>query len=303
LDRTRQLGPGAALGLIGLCAIWGLGQVAIKVGNSGISPLMQAGLRSVGATLLLFIWCRASGVRLHEPGGAWRPVVAGLLFALEFLLLYRGLEYTSAARSVVFLNTSPFFVALGAHWTIAGDRFTPAKIFGLTAAFAGVLVAFSDGLRASTHTSVIGDAMCLGAAIAWGATTVLVKATALARLRPERTLMYQLAVSACILPIASVLAGEAGVSSPSPPVLAAFGYQVIAIAFFSYVVWFWFIAHYPASQVASFVFLTPIFGVAAGALLLGEEVNAALAIALVLIAAGIYVINRPVRADEALSKL
>ncbi len=294
MESTRPLGLGAALGLIGLCAIWGLGQVAIKVGNSGISPLMQAGLRSVGATLLLFIWCRARGVRLHEPDGAWRPgVIAGLLFALEFLLLYWGLEYTSAARSVVFLNTSPFFVALGAHWVVAGDRFTPGKIFGLIAAFAGVLVAFSDGLRASTHASVIGDAMCLGAAIAWGATTVLIKATALARIRPERTLMYQLAVSACVLPAASLLAGEAGVTSLSPLVLTAFGYQVIAIAFISYVLWFWFLTRYPASQVASFVFLTPVFGVAAGAVLLDERVNAALSIALILIAAGIYVINRP----------
>ena len=297
--QQRSIGPGASLGLVTLCAVWGFGQVTIKIGNTGISPLLQAGLRSVGAAILLFAWCRWQNIRLLEKDGTWWPgVFAGLLFAVEFLLLYWGLQYTTAARSVLFLNTSTFFVALGAHLTIEHDKLTKPKIAGLIAAFTGVLVAFSDSLSMPTWHALIGDAMTLGGAIAWGATTVLVKATKLARIRPERTLMYQLVVSAIALLAASASIGESGFTHVTPLVISALAYQIVAIAFASYLAWFWFIAHYPASQVASFAFLTPVFGVIAGTTLLREPLSTGLIAALALIATGIYIINRPQLAPD-----
>ena len=222
---------------------------------------------------------------------------AGVLFAIEFLLVYWGLEYTTAARSVLFLNTSPFFVALGAHAVLANDRFTTAKILGLSYACAGVAVAFHDSLTAPSLRMLLGDAMVLAAAFAWGATTVLVKATKLAAIEPERTLLYQLFVSALALIAASLAIGEPGLFAVTPTVLGALAYQTIIVAFISYVSWFWYIAHYPASRVASFVFLTPVFGVIAGAVILDEPVTPALLAALALIAAGIYIINRPTARD------
>jgi len=291
---NRHLGLGASLTLVGLCAMWGLAQVAIKVGNSGISPLLQAGLRSVGATLLVVAWCRSRGIRLIVRDGTLVPgILAGVLFTAEFLLLYWGLDYTTAARSTIFLNSSPFFVAIGAHWVIPGDRFSTAKVVGLIAAFVGVIVAFSDSLQLPTLRALIGDIMCLGAAAAWGATTVLIKATSLARIAPERTLAYQLVVSSVALCTGSWLLGEPGITNANWLVISALLYQIIGVAFGSYLVWFWLIAHYPASRVASFVFLTPLFGVFAAAILLHDHVNAALIASLLLIAGGIYIINRP----------
>jgi len=296
------LGPAAALGLTGLCALWGLGQVAIKVGNAGISPVFNAGLRSAGAAVLLTFWCRYRNIALlRRDGTAAAGIAAGLLFAAEFLFLYWGLEYTSAARSVVFLNTSPFFVALGAHVVLANDRLTVAKSIGLVAAFAGVAIAFSDGMRAPTLHMLIGDAMALTAAIAWGATTVLVKGTKLARIEPERTLLYQLVVSAVVLLAASLAVGERGFFNVTPLVACALLYQTVVVACISYLTWFWFIKHYPASSVASFVFLTPVFGVLAGAWLLDEAISSRLIVALVLIAAGIYITNRPRRVAVAVA--
>jgi len=296
VDGQRHLGPAAALGLIGLCALWGLGQVAIKIGNSGISPIFNAGLRSAGSMLLVAAYCRARGIRIWQNDGTWSPgVAAGVLFAVEFLLLYWGLEYTTAARSVVFLNTSPFFVAIGAHLVLANDRLTAMKAIGLLAAFLGVAIAFRDGLTAPTPRMLIGDAMVLAGALAWGATTVLIKATKLARIEPERTLLYQLVVSAVALIAASLAAGEPGVVAMTPLVAAALAYQTIVVAFASYVAWFWFIAHYPATRVSSFIFLTPVFGVIAGAVILNEPISSSLIVALALIAIGIYMTNRPSR--------
>jgi drug/metabolite transporter (DMT)-like permease len=289
----RHLTFGAALGLVALAAIWGFGQVAIKLGNQGISPLMQAGLRSIGSMALVFAWCRWRGIRVIEHDGTlWPGVACGLLFALEFLLLYWGLEYTTAARSVVFLNTSPFFVAIGAHFLIAGDRLTRAKAIGLAAAFSGVVVAFSAALRAPTLHSVMGDAMVLGAATAWAGTTVLIKGTSLSRIRPERTLLYQLATSAIALPLASLALGQPGITNVTPIVALALTYQIVLIAFASYMAWFWYLSRYQASRVAPFAFLSPVFGVIAGSVVLHERLSVDLLIALGLIGGGLWLVNR-----------
>lgn len=279
-----------------LCAAWGLNQVAIKVANVGVSPLYQCGLRSIGAVLLLMLWARWRGIPLWNRDGSLPAGLAvGALFAVEFLLIYQGLTYTSASRGVLFLYTAPFVVALGTHWWVPDDKLSAAKVTGLSVAFAGLLIAFAEGLRLPNRQELIGDALCLAGAVAWGATTVTIKATRLARIRAEKTLFYQLAVSAVALPVVAALVGERGVFAPTPLVWAAMAYQVVIVAFASYAAWFWLMTCYPASRLAAFSFLTPVFGVLFGGWLLNEPVTLGLAAALVLIAAGIYLVNKPAR--------
>lgn len=291
LDRT------AVVILLLCCACWGLSQIAIKIANAGISPVLQAGLRSAGAAGLLLAWCRLRRIPLFgHDGTLWWGIAAGLLFALEFLLVYWGLSYTTASHGVVFVYTSPFVVALGAHAFVANDRLTRLRLLGLCAAFAGLLLAFADSLRLPSRIELVGDVMCFAGAIAWGATTVLIKASPLARCRPEKTLFYQLGVSAIVLPAAArLLFGEPFALVPSAPVLLALGYQIVLVAFVSYATWFWLVAHYPASRLSAFSFLTPVFGVVFGALLLRETVTPLLLAAVALICAGIYLVNRPAR--------
>lgn len=288
LDRT------AIVTLIVLCSCWGLNQVATKVGNSGISPVTQAMLRSLGAALLLIVWARLRGLRLLDRDGTlWLGIVAGLLFGLEFLLIYWGLLFTTASRAVLFVYSAPFVVAIGAHLFIPGERLTPGKLLGLLAAAGGLVLAFADRIALTTPMAIVGDAMCLIAAVAWGATTVLVKATRLRRISAEKTLFYQLAVSALMLAVIAIAVREPGVFALTPIVLLSLIYQFAIVAFASYLAWFWLITRYPASQLASFSFLTPIFGVVAGAVLLDEPIGIELAGAVALIAAGIYLVNRP----------
>lgn len=292
----RALDRSAVLLMVLLCAVWGLNQVTIKLGNGGISPVMQAGLRSVGSVVLLLVWCRARGVPLATRDGTLVAGMAtGLMFAAEFLILYWGLSYTTASRGVLFLYTTPFFVAVGAHLFLPGDRLTRSKAMGLAAAFVGVMIAFADSLRLPSQRELIGDLMCLGAAMLWGGTIIIVKASRLAQASPEKMLFYQLGLSAVVLPPLSLLIGEPGVFAPSATVLLALAYQIVIVAFASYVAWFWLIARFPASRVSAFSFLTPVFGVAFGGFLLREPLGPGLIGALVLIAAGIYLVNRPER--------
>ncbi|HXZ00437.1 MAG TPA: DMT family transporter [Stellaceae bacterium] len=288
-----QLDAAAILLMVLLCACWGFNQVAIKLANAGISPMLQAGIRSLGSALLLWAWCSRRGVALlQRDGSLGLGILIGLLFGGEFVFLYWSLVFTAASRAVLFLYTAPFVVALGAHVFIPGERLRPVQALGLASALAGTTLAFGDALRFPTSRELLGDGMAFIAALLWGATTVVVKASRLVRINPAKTLFYQLGVSALLLPALSWAAGERGVTAPTPLVLAMLAYQIVVVAFASYLTWYWLIARYPAGRLASFSFLTPLFGLLAGALLLGEPVSAALAAALALVGIGIYLVNR-----------
>lgn len=279
-----------------LCACWGLNQVTIKIAAEGISPLFQAGARSLGSAVMLALWCWARGSSLRLPPETWGiGFITGLLFAGEFLLIYLGLQYTTVARSILCLYTAPFFMALGAHYFVPGDRLSSHKIVGLVAAFGGVALVIADDSTpqaASGDHQLVGDLMCLMAGLGWGAATIMIKATRLAAIGSEKTLFYQLCVSALVLLPASVVVGERGVFAPSLTVVASLGYQIVIVAFASYAAWFWLVNRYAASRLAVLTFLTPVFGVLAGHFILGEPVGRMLMAALALIVSGIYLVNR-----------
>lgn len=282
--------------LLACCAAWGMNQVAIKVGNSGISPVLGAGLRSLAATLLLLAWCGLRGVRLFQRDGSLgHGVVIGLLFAGEFVFLYGGLVFTTASHSVIFLYTAPFFVAVGAHFWLPDEPLRAGKLVGLALAFAGLWLALFDSLTFPGRRELLGDVLELVAAALWAATTLVIKRRAHLGLSFEKTLFYQLALSAPVLIGLSLAVGEPGVTDLRPAVVAAFVYQAGLVAFVSYLTWFWLLAHYPASNLSGFSFWTPIFGVLAGGLLLGERLTPLLWGAVALVAVGIFLVNRPPR--------
>jgi drug/metabolite transporter (DMT)-like permease len=300
VSQRSAIGPAVAALLIALCAIWGVGQVAIKVGNQGISPLWHAAIRSAGAALLLWGWSARRSISLTRPDGtAAYGVTIATLFALEFVCVYWGFMFTTAARGVLFVYAAPFFVAVGAHWLLLGERLHGTKIAGLVVAFAGLSLAFADGLRLPTHRELLGDVLQLVGAALWAATTLIIKMRGQAT-SPHRTLFYQLAGSAVILGALAVASGEPGVMRLTAPVVVAVSYQVVVHAFASYLAWFWLLTRYPASHLHAYTFWTPLFGVLAGWLLLRDPVTPALVVAMACVALGIHLVNRdPGRARVA----
>ncbi|MDE2228579.1 MAG: DMT family transporter [Alphaproteobacteria bacterium] len=291
--KHNRLDTGAIALMALLCALWGLNQVAIKVADGGIAPVLQAGLRSAGAAVLLWLWAAARGIPLFRRDGtlALGALIAAM-FAAEFIFVFGGIVYTNASRAVLFLYTAPFVVAIGAHLFVPGERLRPIHVAGLVSAFAGIALAFADALRLPTHRELLGDAMVLLGAVFWGTTTVVIKATRLARISAHRALFYQLAGSAVILLVLSPLLGERGVFAPSVPVWAALGFQTVVVAFVTYLAWFGLIARYPVFKLSAFSFLTPLFGLIAGGALLGEPLSALLVAAVALVGVGIWLVNR-----------
>lgn len=286
-----------AVGLLVACTlIWGLGQVAAKAGLAEIPPLLQAAARSAGAAALLLAWCAWRRLPLAPGDGtAAAGLGAGLLFAGEFGCIFLGLQFTSASRMAVFLYLAPFVVALAMPLISRAERLHAAQAAGLALAFAGVVWAFAEGFTqpAAGPRQWLGDALGFAAALFWGSTTLLVRATKLSSASAEKTLLYQLGVSAVALGVAAALRGEALPAALSGTAWALLAFQTLVITFASYLVWFWLVRHYPATKISSFTLLTPVFGLLAGVALLGEPLTARLATALAAVCVGIWLVSRP----------
>ncbi len=291
---TRPLDALATAAVVVLCLSWGFNQVAVKLAIPDIPPLTQGAIRSLVAALLVAGWCRVRGVPMLNRDGTLIPgLVAGTLFGLEFLFVYQALAYTTATRAVLFLYLSPFFVVLGARIVLPADRFNRSQWAGLALSFVGMMVAFGLPTPALDPRQTLGDLMCVAAAAFWGATTLTIKASALNRTSAEKVMLYQLVVSGPILALAAWASGEHVTHWPSAVAAGALAYQAVWVVSLTYVVWFALIARYSASRLSAFSFLTPLFGVAAGHLVLGEPLTGAFAAAVALVAAGLALVNRP----------
>jgi drug/metabolite transporter (DMT)-like permease len=222
----------------------------------------------------------------------WCGLAAGTLFAIEFILIYQGLLYTTATRAVLFIYLAPFFVVIGARIVLPADLFGAAQWLGLGMSFAGMLIAFGLPTPALDPRQHIGDAMMVGGALFWAATTLTVKASALTRASAEKVMLYQLVVSGPIMAIAAFAAGERMTAVPSPLAIGSMVYQTVWVVSVTFVIWFALIARYSATRLSAFTFLTPLFGVAAGHLVLNEPLTPAFAAAVALVATGLVLVNR-----------
>jgi drug/metabolite transporter (DMT)-like permease len=277
--------------MLALTALWGFQQVTIKVIAADVSLVMQAALRSMLATLLVLAWSRLTKESLWGRDGTLAAGLgAGLLFAFEFVFIYGGLGYTNASRMSVFVYLAPPLTALGVHFFVPGERLLLGQWLGVALAFAGLVLAFAEGFFSGQNTW-FGDLCGLLAAVLWAATTVLIRVSPLARASATKTLFYQLAVSAVVLPVSSFLLAERGVSAVTPLVLASLAYQGILVAFASYLAWFWLLKRYLAARLSVLSFLTPLFGMAFGVVFLSEPLSAHIAAAALLIATGIALVN------------
>jgi len=292
--QSRPLDALAIAVTIALCLTWGFNQVAVKLAIHDIPPLIQGAGRSAIAAVLVAAYARLRKIPLLKSDGTLGAgLLAGLLFAIEFLLVYRGLLWTTATRAVLFLYTAPFFVVVGSRLFIPSDHFFPAQWLGLLISFIGIAIAFGLPTPAADPRQMLGDLMLLGAAVAWGATTIVIKASRLSRISVEKTALYQLVISAPILAIGAVILGERIDSMPSALAIGAFVYQAVWVVSVSFVVWFALILRYSANRLSAFTFLTPLFGVAAGHLVLNEPLTPAFALAVAFVAVGLVLVNRP----------
>lgn len=295
VERKQHL-DALAIGLLLACSLfWGFQQVLVKATIAELAPVFQAFVRFAGATLVLWCWCRWRGIPLFASDGSLRMgLVAGVLFSIEFALLFCAMQYSTASRVAVFAYTAPFWVAVLLPLFVRSERLRPVQWAGLLLAFLAVVLAFRDGLGGGAPpTQWIGDLLALAGAAAWGLTTVVIRgSSALSRLSAEKLLFYQVGVSSLVLPCLSLFLGEPWVWHWTLFSGVSMALQIVVGAFASYLAWMWLLGHYPATRISVFVFLTPVFALLIGATWLSEPVGLQLAAAVMLVAVGIVLVNR-----------
>lgn len=290
MERKSSMDMSGATALIAFALLLAFNQVVIKVTGGGFGPVFLAALRSAGAVIILLIWMRLKGVPVVMPRGVSRwGVLSGCLFAFEFICLFTALDLTSVSRVSVIFYSMPIWLALAAHVFLPRERMSGLRILGLALAMAGVMWALAD--RDGADVNWLGDLAALGAALGWAGLALLVRATPLITVKPEVQLLWQVAISAPILFVLAPFMGDL-VRDIQPIHLAGLLFQIVCVSSFGYLFWFWLLTIYPAASVASFSFLSPVFSVLLGWLLLNEQVEISILGALVLVAVGIYLINR-----------
>ncbi|WP_204114077.1 DMT family transporter [Shimia biformata] len=293
MERKSHVDLGGAVALTFFSLLLAFNQVVIKLTNGGFGPVFAAGLRSGLAILVLlaWIWLRSKPARLARDM-LWPGLLLGGLFAFEFVCLFMALDLTTVSRTSIIFYSMPVWLALAGHVFLPNEHLTPVRLTGLLLAMAGVGVAMLD--RQGGTASLIGDLAALGAALSWGGIALAVRLTPISREIPESQLLWQLVVSAPILLLVAPLFGDL-LRDPNMGHVAGLVFQSVAIASLGFLFWFFLLTVYPASSVASFSFLSPVFSVLLGWWLLGEEIGPSIIAALGLVAAGLVLINRKPR--------
>lgn len=292
-ERKTHLDGIAVSLLLACCLFWGAQQVLVKATLAEIAPLFQVGVRFLGATVLLYVWCRWRKIELWQRDASLRPgLIAGALFAVEFACIYIGLQFTSASRLTIFLYTSPFWVALIVPMWVKSEKMGSLQWAGLLLAFCGVAFAMYDGLSSAVRGHWMGDALGLAAGLLWGLTTVVIRTSKLSKLSAEKVLFYQIAFSGVVLMMCSWAMGEHWLIPSSTFAISSMVIQTVFGAFLSYLVWMWLLGHYPATRISGFVFLTPLCTLLVGSGWLREPVTLPLIFGLTFVAAGMLLVNK-----------
>lgn len=287
-DRLDGFG---AISLLGITLLLAVNQVIVVEVNKGLQPVFFAGLRSILAVFFILAWLRWSQKPLMLRRKDILPgLVAGTLFAAEFMCLFLALEKTSLGRTSVIFYSMPVWLAVLAHFFLPGDRLTATRVLGLAIAFAGTAFAILSR-HSETSGSLTGDLLALGASIGWAATAFAARKTSLREVGPEAQLFWMALVSGPILLACSGLFGPLVRDLTAYHILGLFFQSTVVMAG-GFIFWLWLLSVYPTATVASFSFLTPVFAILFGVLLYGEAVTVTLAVSLLLVAVGIALINR-----------
>ena len=265
--------------------------MSIKIALAGMPPIALAGIRfAIGGSVVL-LWAAANGVTLRMSRSDRRALGSlAVLFLAQILLLNEGTHHTLASRSTLMISTYPFFTALFAHLFIPGDRLTKMKVAGMTLSLVGVALLFAEGLEMREFSYLLGDLMVLGSAILLGGRQVYTKRLT-QNIHPYKLLVWQAALS---LPLFAILSAslESDVTYQfTAEVAIAIAYQGLVIAGFCFIVFVSLLRRYSASRLGVFGFFTPVFGVLASRFLLGDRLSPLLIGSMLLVGAGIAIVN------------
>ncbi len=294
MDKKARIDFFGAGALISFSLLLAINHIVIKVVNTGLNPIFFAGCRSVISFFILIIWMRI----LRKPivfkyNMILISTLAGLLFALEFLFLFLALDFTTVSRNSLVFYSMPIWLSILAHFLVPDEPLNKFKFFGLICAFTGVSLSLSINFDDFTLSKgeILGDLFAFLAALTWALLIILAKGTKFSHMTPEMQLIWMVMVSGPVLILFSILFWD---PIRDFQIIHFWGliFQSVVVVAGGFLFWLWLLRIYPASGVASFSFLTPIFTIFFGWLLLNDEINSTFLLAALMVVLGLILVNK-----------
>ena len=274
-----------------MATLWGGNNIAIKFALTGIPPFALAGIRFLIGSVIVLAWVVAARAPWKTASGEkGKLVLLAFLFTAQICLLNAGVHHTLAGRSTIFICTHPFFIGVFAHLLLPGDRLRPLKVLGMALSFVGVAFIFAEGLLIQEFRYLIGDLLVLISALLLGLRMVYIKRLTQG-IHPGRLLLWQAGLSVPAFFALSLIFERNITYQWNAQVTLGVLYQGVIIAGIGFIISTLLYQRYVASHVGVFHFATPIIGVIFSNLLLGEAISAGLIASMILVAAGIAIVN------------
>jgi drug/metabolite transporter (DMT)-like permease len=277
--------------LIGLVTLlWGLSFPTMKIGLGVMQPFTFLLFRSLVSSITIFSLILIRRGAFCPPKGRrefWWNII---LHNLMFIPLYYGAAITTSGRASVFLYTQPLFYAALAVWLIPSERLGMRSFMGIAAAFIGMIVMFGEKLETGEAHTLLGDGLVILAALIWGIQSLYLRQN-LKGIDPFRIAAWTQIIAIPFFLFFALLMGLEFPDFTNQAVIISVGYNGFIGTGLAMVLWVRLLAGYSPTRVSAFMFLTPVFGVFMGSLILTESVTRFMLAGAALVAAGIYLVN------------
>ena len=289
----KPLTPAAALFTLFLSILWSGNSIAIKAGLDDAPALRIGWMRFVAGGVVILAWAIYTRADLRIRRNEWTPLlILGVFFSVQIAFMNIGLAHTTAGHGSVLNGTFPIWVAVLAHFFVRGDRMSPLKAIGVLIAYVGILVLFLDSLGLDSGL-LLGDAFSLISGFLLGARQVY-NSRIVQGIHPAKLLIAQAVFGIVTFVIASYIF-ESQEYVWSSRLLYAVLYQGVIIAGFGFIGNLWLLKRYLPSQVSLISLSQPAFAIVAAWVVLGEDLNSALWLSVVLIIIGAGFVQRASR--------
>jgi drug/metabolite transporter (DMT)-like permease len=208
-------------------------------------------------------------------------------FLLSQTTLFIGLGMTSAGRASILFNMQPFFTLLLLPLLVPTERLTRRRWLGTAVAFMGVALVLAE--RAGGG-SLLGDALVLVSALGWTGNVILNKRMPRS-INPVAIIFWNSLAAVPVFGLLTLALEPNAAWNLSPAAVASVLYLGMLAAGLGFVLVVWLVNTYSASRVNVFVFLSPVFGVLIGWVLLGEPMSLMQALGGLAVAAGILIVS------------
>jgi drug/metabolite transporter (DMT)-like permease len=285
------------------CAfLWGGTGVANQFAVDDLPPLMVGAIRFLLAAVFMLAWCRWEKAPLGLTKGQWGPAWwMSILLLLQIGAFNMGGKYSTASHASLFVNTYVFWVAIGEHFWLKTIRLSTRQWLGLFIAAAGVAALLTStgkpAIQAGVSTGVpldqptlLGDALLLFSGFVLGVKVVYTK-TAVRTVAPGTLILWHDILGTGLFVAASLLFEPMPTKLPGANAWWALLYSGLVVSGFCFAANAWQLRHHGASQISVFSFSTPIFGVALGVFLRGDEISPWLIASGFAVALGITLVN------------